>query len=611
MRTPCFALVIPVFFFIIAGCGNGGGLVFCEVEASAELRACIAGLNEAVLNCFASDDGPCAENDANVAATLATLEDAIDDQCAGAEAIDDPDFTTQRTPDAWVARFTNACQAQADALEARSFGGPQGAAWADGDMDARTCLALAHAQASEIIDEVLALQNSCITDDSICDVEELNLAADTIVDNASSTIGATCDDLPSLIAVNPSTYANRALAQTDCITATAFADASPLELDCGPEAVSGTLPRGEYMQVVLDRETYGTRCGDGSDYAFQVRLAPEGEPLDKLLIALEGGGVCLGDGDCRARFEDSPDLFEALSDEVDSTGIMSDDPDISPFANWTKVFLPYCTQDVFIGGGVSQTFEEGGPPLTIERYGAPNTRASVRYVRDLIWGLLDASDDEGYRADRLTVLFGGFSAGSFGTLYNYHYVLDDIGWAHTAAFPDAGFALDNGDPVVGIIGLGTVLITGSWLSLPYLPSYCFDGECAAAQNLLPATAPRLRAVPEQQMLMLSNQNDLVQVTTTFFFEDEEPDTAGWVNALRQTYCDTKNLNGVQYYLTSETDSVHVVSPREEYYTGSVDGIEMRDWLDKAITDPDNLQDRVEEGDFVTDIPGVDAFPCAL
>ena len=55
----------------------------------------------------------------------------------------------------------------------------------------------------------------------------------------------------------------------------------------------------------------------------------------------------------------------------------------------------------------------------------------------------------------------------------------------------------------------------------------------------------------------------------------------------------------------------MVSPREEYYTGSVDGIEMRDWLDKAITDPDNLQDRVEEGDFVTDIPGVDAFPCAL
>jgi hypothetical protein len=33
---------------------------------------------------------------------------------------------------------------------------------------------------------------------------------------------------------------------------------------------------------------------------------------------------------------------------------------------------------------------------------------------------------QGYRADGVKALFGGFSAGSFGTLYNYHWVLDDL-----------------------------------------------------------------------------------------------------------------------------------------------------------------------------------------
>ncbi len=324
-----------------------------------------------------------------------------------------------------------------------------------------------------------------------------------------------------------------------------------------------------------------------------------------MLIALEGGGVCLFENDCRDRLENAPDLFEALSDDADETGIMSNDPEVSPFANWTKVFLPYCTQDVFIGGGVPQVFDDNEPAFTVERYGAPNTRAALRYVRDVLWGLLDEGDQEGYRSDRLTVLFGGFSAGSFGALYNYHYVLDDLQWAHTAAFPDAGFALDNGQPL-GIVALGGILIAGTWFAQPFLPPYCFADVCAAGPTPLEATSPRLKAVPEQQVLMLSNQNDLTQVQTTFF-----PDTPAWINALRAAYCDTKDLEGVSYYLTSDTESVHVVSPREELYTGSVDGISMRDWLEQAIVDPDGLEDRAEEGTFVADIPGVEAFPCEV
>ena len=243
---------------------------------------------------------------------------------------------------------------------------------------------------------------------------------------------------------------------------------------------------------------------------------------------MQGGGVCIFESDCAGV---SSDLFEATSDPAEQTGIMSNDPLVSPFANWTKVYLPYCTQDVFIGGGTTSNF----PSITVQRFGAINMRAALRYVRDVLWREMDATTAEGYRPDRIRMLFGGTSAGGFGTLYNYHYVLDDLQWAHTAAWPDAALALDNGQ-VLGIANLGVILTSTTpplgWGAKPYMPPYCFANNCGVGPVLYAASAPRLKAVPEQQFLVLSNQVDSTQVSTTYF-----PDLVTWINTMRQSYCE--------------------------------------------------------------------------
>jgi hypothetical protein len=291
-----------------------------------------------------------------------------------------------------------------------------------------------------------------------------------------------------------------------------------------------------------------------------------------------------------------------MDDEPPEDGIMSNDPELSPFANWTKVFLPYCTQDVFIGGGVVESFEA----LDLQRFGALNVRAAVRVTRDLLWGEMDAQGGDGYRPDELVALFGGWSAGSYGTIYNYHWVLDDLLWQRTAAFPDAGLGLDNGE-TIGVRTFGSVLIE-RWNALEYLPPYCFAGDCAVGPDSFAAIAPRLRQVPEQQVLVFSNQRDQIQQHDSFFGEDE----ALFINTMREAYCDTKDLNGIQWYLTSESgESTHVVTLRDAFYTGEVAGIAMRDWLWGAVTEPDVVVDRAENGDFSTAVPGVDPFPCAL
>ena len=230
----------------------------------------------------------------------------------------------------------------------------------------------------------------------------------------------------------------------------------------------------------------------------------------------------------------------------------------------------------------------------------------MQVTRDIIWAEMDKAEDTGFRPDLLTALFGGFSAGAYGTIYNYHWVLDSLQWPRTAAFPDAGGALDNGT-AAGIRSLGPLKIL-AWGVQSYLPSYCFDGDCAVGPELYREMAPRLLQVPEQQMLILSNQKDNTQQRDAFFLADE----AQWINAMRSAYCDTKDLPGIQWYLTSDSiNSVHVVTIRDEFYYGAVAGELMVDWFDRAINDSRSLSDRAEEGNFVADIPGSLPFPCAL
>ena len=107
------------------------------------------------------------------------------------------------------------------------------------------------------------------------------------------------------------------------------------------------------------------------------------------------------------------------------------------------------------------------------------------------------------------------------------------------------------------------------------------------------------------MLLLTNQIDDVQGADAYFTSRES-----FVNVLRQTYCDTKDINGVAWYLTSVSEeSVHVVTLRSELWGGSVGGMVMRDWMARAAIDGETVASYAEEADFVDVVPGVEPFPC--
>ena len=575
----------------------------CERAIASRLGHCFYRVSKRVNGCYLDSGQPCPE--AELGRELDRLERRVRRRCTDADLQQlgyGPLFTVQTM----VARLREDCRGEAEALAARTFGGPQAAVLASAAPEDAACLAAAAASAARMMRKAFLLQSNCVRKEHggrLCKTDRLDAALEKERGEALGAIDAACSNLRALIGTNSSTYGESALAQTRCMLATAHADSGPLALDCGPRAAVPVPPRGQWVQVVLDEAVWGTRCGDGSPYAFWLRLAPEGSPLENVLIDLQGGGVCTNDSECSGV---SAGLFKATDNyqpNGPSGGYRSTDPAVNPFWDWTMMALSYCNQDVYTGGGLTNVF----PSITVHRFGALNVRASLRYLRDVLWQALDQVTSEGYRPDRLKVLFGGLSAGGFGVAYNYHYLLDDLRWVNTTAVPDSALGLNNGS-LQGVTGLGILMLgtVSGWGGLPYQPPYCLTPACAVVPYRDRFTSVRLKRAPLQQILTLSNQVDNTQRSTTFFSS-----SAAWTNAARTAYCSNKGRNGLHYFLPAGATSMHgMLQSNSRFTTISSDGIVLRDWLAEAMSDPDHVADRVEEGTLATN-PSIDPFPCGV
>lgn len=597
-RSVLPAALLTIALVPAAAAHAAGG---CERAAVASLASCMRRVASRARNCYLDTGGPCSSGDAKVAAALAKLQGRVLARCPD-DATVQASYGALATPASLVGRLQEACSGEVATLAARTFGGPQGALLIGAPAETHDCLGAANLAASKLIAQALRVRSACVLrahKNAQCNVDKTTARVAAAVAKAQAKITTSCPALADIVGMDVATFVDRADAQARCMTVAANGDSGPLTLDCGPRGAVAVPPLGQWVQVVLDEATWGTRCGDGSSYAFWLKLAPSGSPPERVVVDLQGGGVCISDAQC---FGTDPSLFSATDDAQPTTGYMSTDPMLNPFADWTQIFLPYCTQDIHIGGGIQSVF----PSITVNRFGAVNVRATLRYLRDALWATLQATTADGYRPDSLTVLFGGESAGGFGVQYNYHYLLDDLRWVHTSAVPDAGLALGP-----GIMGLGAGLITTTnpfgWGILPFMPPYCLAGDCVGGPTLQAATTVRLKAVPEQQILNVSNQVDTVQVSTTVF-----PDIPTWINALRTDYCTSQGKTGLRFWLPAVSMPYHTILRTDSRFTTvTADGITVRDWLADAMANPDGVIDRVDEGTLVTDYPGTNPFACPL
>lgn len=573
----------------------------CEKRAARELRACGNAVARQQGKCMKATGALCADTDVRIGASLAKLEGNVLRDCPDGATIAAAGYSAALTPAGLVDRLQEACVSESMSLAARSFGGPQAAVRAAADAAGKTCLDNAFNQGRTMADYAYWQRSSCIQSahaGRTCDPAKVaeRIALKEI--RVGTAVARRCADLQQLVALDPTTFVDRASGQGECMVPTAHGQTAPLAPSCGPRAAVPVPPRGVDTQIVLDSDAWGTRCGDGSPFAFWVHLAPVGQPLSNVVVFLPGGGSCVDGPDCAAT---SADLFESVGDTMAGTGAMSSTAATNPFRDWTKVFLPYCTQDGHAGGGIVNAF----PEKTVYRYGAVNVRTGLRYVRDVLWAAMDAADPEGFRPDRLKVMLSGSSAGGIGAQFNYHYVLDDLRWTHTTLVPDSSLGADNGAGATlqrGAIVMGAT--TPGWGGEPYAPPYCHDVACGEGWNhFLFAMAPRLKATPEQQVLSVTNQLDATQRSVGQFSNN-----AHFINTVRTKYCEQRGTNGLHSWLDDTQPQVHGnINDNQRYNGADVGGVLLRDFLGQAMANPDGVVDLIGTG--LQSINGVLPFPC--
>jgi hypothetical protein len=179
-------------------------------------------------------------------------------------------------------------------------------------------------------------------------------------------------------------------------------------------------------------------------FSFFVRW---GDP-QRLAIILDGGGACFDGATCIGSALSGEPLYALEVDEtperLDRLGGIADASVLAnPIAEFTQVFIPYCTGDVHIGGAdTTYEFDIGNGPVqwTIQHRGYDNVVAVLDWVSEHY---------ETVGEPPRTVLLTGASAGGYGAQFAYpavhqrfpdgtrmHLLTDSANWILSADFHD-------------------------------------------------------------------------------------------------------------------------------------------------------------------------------
>jgi hypothetical protein len=117
-------------------------------------------------------------------------------------------------------------------------------------------------------------------------------------------------------------------------------------------------------------------CADGSEFAFWERPADE----TKVVLYLEGGGSCVDATTCAFTDTGGENDFYDFNLSTESPGmgggIFDFDRADNPFADYSFVYVPLCTGDVYLGDATV----EYSPELTVQHKGFVNGSAALEYL---------------------------------------------------------------------------------------------------------------------------------------------------------------------------------------------------------------------------------------
>ncbi len=214
---------------------------------------------------------------------------------------------------------------------------------------------------------------------------------------------------------------------------------------CGSDSSGAAFVPPEFGSWVK-YEPEGATCSDGSPYAFYVEFS---ETSDNIVVYFMGGGGCWDYDSCvgggargAANPNGLPDDYAnahanfELGDAVLPINVnqvyplLNNDPEVSPMADWNKVFVPYCTGDVY-SGSITNTYEDPDgiePDEVFAHVGHTNVVAMTEMLNGMF-------------GEVPKLFVGGCSAGGAGAIVNYYFLRTGIDGVQQ------GYLLNDSGPI--------------------------------------------------------------------------------------------------------------------------------------------------------------------
>ncbi len=240
-----------------------------------------------------------------------------------------------------------------------------------------------------------------------------------------------------------------------------------------------------------------TLCRNGSTAGIGVRYGLE----NKVMIYFQGGGACFNSTSCGFNLASygSGD-FDSWKDGGGRQGVLdSENPD-NPLAEWSVIYVPYCTGDVHAGDNPDAELPGVGTQQFV------GYRNVDRFLNRVVPTFFDAEH----------VLVSGVSAGGFGAALNFDRIAE--------AFPKSeATLLDDSGPPMADDYLAPCLQSqwrDAWnldMTLPQDCEDCFPDDGGGLINL----APFIGAKHSDSVLALISSDEDSVIRSFFGFGSNE------------------------------------------------------------------------------------------
>lgn len=272
-------------------------------------------------------------------------------------------------------------------------------------------------------------------------------------------------------------------------------------------------------------------CARGTPYAFYVRPGD----ASKVLIYFQGGGACWNDETCAPGSGWFDDIV--VGDEANnySNGIFDPTNGENPLANYSTVFITYCTGD-FHTGNRRVDYSTGA----VEHRGAVNAQAALNWTYQQF-------------PRPSNVVIAGCSAGAVGSIYHAAGIIRHYRSASITEF---------GDSYVGVIppGWGGFDVWGTRRSVS--PDRLVTSLYSSAA----------RNSSRARFAEYTNLNDNTQITYYTVM--------GAVNAWTLEMLDRINSLSARANFRSyiAPGGEHCIAESSRFYSEAVAGVRFRDWF---------------------------------